>query len=306
MANVHNGTLTIRLFGEIELSKGANVLPRFPTRKSTALFSALVLNSGRIFHRDTLAEMFWGDLSIEKAKGCLRTDLWRIRNMLGLKEVSSEHYLLINKNSIGFNNEASYELDVEQFEKKVTNLLKRPPQELTNEESKILQESINLYRGDLLETCQDDWCVLQRESLRIKYLSALELLMRYYQCHGALDYAIEYGQKLLSHDPLLEHIHLELMHCYCMKGNRLAAIRQYILCRNLLREELGVSPMGEVEQAYRAILTMSQHLNDKPVVNGNVATQKIYSSVLHNIDTALTNIKSAENLLADINRLLNK
>jgi len=60
---------------------------------------------------------------------------------------------------------------------------------------------------------------------------------------GRYDLAIEIGRKLLGLDCLQEDVHRELMQCYAQAGQRSLALRQLAICREQLRNELGVDPM---------------------------------------------------------------
>jgi len=61
-------------------------------------------------------------------------------------------------------------------------------------------------------------------------------------------------QTLVNLDPYRELAHRELMRCYFRLGDRAMAIRQYHLCADILREDLGVSPMQETEDLYLEII----------------------------------------------------
>jgi DNA-binding SARP family transcriptional activator len=56
------------------------------------------------------------------------------------------------------------------------------------------------------------------------------------------------GQRILDQDPLREEIHRDMMRLYLENGQRALAVRQYELCRECLRRELGISPMAETQQ----------------------------------------------------------
>jgi LuxR family maltose regulon positive regulatory protein len=118
----------------------------------------------------------------------------------------------------------------------------------------LLEDALALYRGDYLEGVYHDWCVLERERLRGRYLAALETLARLYADRKDLQRAIELYQRLLAQDPYREAAHQALMRCYYRLGDRAAAIRQYQACANVLREELGLDPTPETEALYLQII----------------------------------------------------
>ena len=273
------------------------VLPKFSTKKSSLLFARLVLNAGHLFQRDALVDVFWSNISPDKAKKCLRTDLWRMRNVLDDAGVDPDLFLIAEKNGIEFKSDSKYELDVDKFESILAGLLKLSPDELSLNDCSLLLDCVDMYRGDLLEGFIDDWCITRREVLRTQYLMALERLMRYYQYHGDIDLAISYGQQLLCHDPFLEHIHLELIRSHYLKGNRPAAIKQYVNCRDILREELGVSPMEETERVYQLVISNKKFIYPDSM-DDNATMQQGNISAEQDIDEAIVKIKKAEHLLS--------
>lgn len=244
--------LRIHLFGSVELRRDGHVLPSFPTQKARDLFAYLVLHRARVFPREVLVGVFWGDRPERAARRNLRTDLWRIRRTIS-PGPPVEEVLLVQGHSVGLDQAADWWLDVEEFERRLE--WARPDAEgrLTSEGARELEEAVGLYRGDLLEEVYEDWCLYERERLRLLYISALERLMAHHQARGEWDTAIEAGQRLLHADGVLEHVHRELMRCYHLQGNRPAAMRQFAHCEQVLRTELDVEPMKETTAVYDAV-----------------------------------------------------
>jgi hypothetical protein len=65
--------------------------------------------------------------------------------------------------------------------------------------------------------------------------------------------ALTRGLKLVSLDPLREHVHRALMRLYAAQGHHNAALAQYERCRRELTSELGVQPEPETEELARSI-----------------------------------------------------
>ena len=301
--------LQVRLLGNVELYSDGIRLQDFPTQKSKALFAMLVLRPDRVFSRERIVDRFWSDLPEDRAKKCLSTDLWRIRAVIKSGGLEPEAYLVFRDQGVGFNGKAKHWLDVETFEANLSRLSDMPPEELTEAGLDHLEQSIELYRGDLLDDIYDDWVLVQREALRTQYMSALETLMLYHKHQLHLARAIAYGQKLLGLDPLLEHVHRELMVCHHQMGNRPAALSQFATCAELLRLELNVEPMEETQEVYQQVLAT------KPIVSLKEHTQKLLVSapqkprrarlsVYDGVRRAMENLQSAYSQLQDVNERL--
>jgi DNA-binding SARP family transcriptional activator len=58
---------------------------------------------------------------------------------------------------------------------------------------------------------------------------------------------------VLDCDALPEDVHRELMRLLACNGQRALALRQFEVCRTLLKNELGIAPMRETVSLYREI-----------------------------------------------------
>jgi DNA-binding SARP family transcriptional activator len=110
------------------------------------------------------------------------------------------------------------------------------------------REAVSLYRGDL-HACTDDSAVVERERLRNSYLVMLARLADVARRGNDYSSAVEYASLVLKYDAGREDAHRTLMSCYAALGQRVQAMRQYLLCERLLRETFDAVP----EPATRAL-----------------------------------------------------
>jgi DNA-binding SARP family transcriptional activator len=201
-----------------------------------------------------LAGLFWGDYSQERARRCLNTALWRLRQTLEPEERDRGTYLLTTSTGeVGFNWESDHWLDVTAFEAQAGQILAKPVETLEADEVQRLQNALQLYTGDLLEGFYEDWALRERDRQQRLYLNSLAHLMDYYKQHGAIEASLAWGRQILEHDPLREEIHREMMRLYLENGQRALAARQYETCRQLLATELDLPPMEETQRLYNQI-----------------------------------------------------
>ena len=244
--------LEIRLLGALTLHRGTERLPSFPTQKARSLFAFLVVNRGRLYPRDVLAGTFWGEQSDDAARRNLRTEISRVRQTLQADRGNGSQ-IIVRDQLIGFDAESEYWLDVAEFESCLSD-----PRELARAVATgsvaRLERAVELYQGDALDGFYDEWCVYVRERLKALYLRAIEALMTHRAATGDLQSALVYAFKLLSIDPLREHIHREVMRFYYGIGDRPAALTQFRGCAEMLKRELGIGPMRETIELRDAIL----------------------------------------------------
>jgi DNA-binding SARP family transcriptional activator len=110
-----------------------------------------------------------------------------------------------------------------------------------------------LEEGDLLPGWYDDWVLMERERLRQLRLHALEALCSRLADAGRFGLAVEVGLAAVWADPLRESAHRALMKAYLAEGNSGEALRQYLNCRRLLHEELGLYPSAQMEDLIRSL-----------------------------------------------------
>ncbi|HEX6384555.1 MAG TPA: BTAD domain-containing putative transcriptional regulator, partial [Anaerolineae bacterium] len=212
------------------------------SQKGQALLCYLALTS-KAHSRPALAGLLWPEMEDEKA-------LMNLRHVLKqLKRHLSPH-LAISRQSIGFNQEVPYWLDVAEFEAGVA----------ARSDSGRLQAAVKLYGGDFLDGFYlsdvdyfDEWVLAQRARLRELALAALHRLVTHFTAQAEYVRAIAYARQQLAIEPWREEGHRELMRLLALCGERSAALRQYETCRRIMAEEVAVEPAAETEALYQAI-----------------------------------------------------
>ena len=101
---------------------------------------------------------------------------------------------------------------------------------------------------DLLPDWYDDWVLIERERFRQLRLRALEALCERRAREGRLGEALEAGLLALAGEPLRESAHRALVLVHLADGNAAEALRQYALCRTLLRDQLGLEPSERMRE----------------------------------------------------------
>ena len=221
-------TLTIHLFGTLDLHAGERVLLKPPTLKSQSLLAYLLVHRRQPHPRERLADMFWGERPPEKAHHSLATAIWHIRRFLG------DGFLLGDQGHVQVDPHAPLWLDAEAFAAgAVAKDLAR------------LQEAVDLYRGDFLDGFYDDWVITERYRLEALYTAALAQLMAGREAQEEHEAALAAALRLLACDPLREDAHRLAMRAYCQLGQRSAALDQYRRCQEVLHQELGAAPAPE-------------------------------------------------------------
>jgi predicted ATPase/DNA-binding SARP family transcriptional activator/tetratricopeptide (TPR) repeat protein len=213
-------------------------------RKAVALLAVLSLEPGAQ-RRERLAALFWPDFETNRAYAYLRRTLWEIHQMIGAG------WLRTNRDEVALEKKGGLWVDVLEFESLAE-------KELAGNESgrfdrfQDLERVAALYRGDFLAGFSlrdslefDAWQQQRSESLRLKMQAVLERLVLLAGEAGQNQTALDYASRWVSIDALNEAAQRALIRAYARAGQRSAALRQYELCADLLRSELGVEPETE-------------------------------------------------------------
>ncbi len=205
-----------------------------------------LLQHAQGLRKETVGELFWPDHAPQRLHTIFHSTLYRLRRAL------PEQSVVFEEGVYYFDRQTNYWFDVEAFD----GLLDQVAGEGRRERQiALLTEALSLYRGDYLAGVYGDWPTLERERLRGRFLAALEELADLHADQGDLRQAVALYQRLLAEAPYQESAHRGLMACYSRLGDRAGAIRQYHRCVELLREELGLSPMSETEELYLKIIS---------------------------------------------------
>jgi len=230
--------LRIHLLGQLELAFGGEVLPLPATARSRSLLAYLVTYRERPHPREVLADLFWPDRPRDKSLRSLSTALWHIRRVLPPGD-----YILAGAQTAQFNPQSDYWLDVEKFESQLQDTERKDRTAASC--LRLLAACLQLYRGDFLEGCYDNWCLEERYRLEGLYLKALERLAAGHEGLGQPEKALRYAGLLLARDPLREDMHRAAIRLHARLGRRAEALRQAQWCRAVLRAELGIEPAPE-------------------------------------------------------------
>jgi DNA-binding SARP family transcriptional activator len=271
--------LKVKLFGRGQASYLDHPLIGFPNQQSWLLLCYLLLNKMHPQNRERLSAVFWGDQPAPIARKNFRNTLWRLRQMLFITGMRPEDYLHISDESITIIQYAPCWLDVEIFEA-AAHWAHLPDADLQPEQVSELEMAVDLYTGDLLENNYEDWCIYDRERLRLMNLNMLHKLMVTYSTAGKYETGLCFGERILCYDNTREDIHRQMMWMYWRSGNLSGALAQYKLCAQIMRDEVGVRPMESTRRLYEQILHSPQHeapwmvIPDREVVARKASARK--------------------------------
>ncbi|MBN1249637.1 MAG: AAA family ATPase [Anaerolineae bacterium] len=242
--------LRVQLLGDFRLYLDGAPVDTVDTPRLQSLLAFLLLHQDASQPRHYVAFLFWPDSTEQQALTNLRNLLYHLRQALpGL-----DRFLSVDAKSLLWRRDVACTSDVADLERAVV-----LAQEAERAGDMIrlraaLESASELYRGDLLPSCYDDWILPERERLRQTCIDKLVHLARLLEGEREYDGAVLAAQRLLRIDPMYEATYRQLMRLYALGGNRAAALRTYHMCVTMLRQEFGVEPDPLTRQAYERLL----------------------------------------------------
>ena len=236
----------LRLFGTFSLILPDDHELQITSKKNRALLAILALSPGGQAKRDRLCELLWGDRGDEQARSSLRQSLAVMRKELG----EAEPLLLQTREDIIMLRTPWVRVDTIEF----LTLSKAS-------DAVSLRRASELYSGELLADTSvkdppfEDWLAAERRRLEGHAISVLEKLT---ELETGQD-RISTAKRLVELDPLRESSHRALMDAYYKSGENGLALRQYEICQELLKSELGIEPARHTQE-------LKQKIAEKPVV----------------------------------------
>jgi adenylate cyclase len=212
------------MFGETPL--------RVSSRKGMALLAYLA-ERGTGVPRETLMALLWPDSGDRHARSSLRQTLTAVRRDLGDAATA-----------IGAQDNHSVALDPAAVDIETAEFGRLAQ----SDDPADLSRARDLWRGEFLEGIGpvtpefDRWAEAERGALRAAFESVLLRLCDFHAGAGRTDEVIATALRLLTLDPLQEHVHRRVIEAYRQQRRFDAALRQFETLRGVLQGELGVQP----------------------------------------------------------------
>lgn len=248
--------VAVSCFGSFRVTIDDRPVERWEGGRARTIFKYLVVRNPAPVSKELLASLFWPESepdlarrSLHQAIYCLRQSLKGVAPELNLVRFVGDCYQL--------NQAVGVWVDCAEFAQAIARA--RASLAAGDQAGAMAAYAVaaDLVRGELLEEERyEAWAEELRHSYGAMYGEALHRLASYHHGRGDHATAVLHGQRILAHEPCDEEAHLLLMRSYLAQGLRHLAVRQYQLCVNTLRIELGLAPSGEIESFYRQVVAL--------------------------------------------------
>jgi DNA-binding SARP family transcriptional activator len=248
--------LEARMLGTFELRVDGVGVPASPGHRGYAVLRYLLARPGHAASRDEILDEFWPDVDVDIARNRLQVAVSGVRR--ALRDITPAPVVEYRDGGYRIAPRVSVQTDVDTFEQWLVAGAAAEADGRVRDALSAYRTAIGLWRGDYAsDTPFEQWSMLPREHLRLRYVDALDHMSRLQLDAGQIDEGMATAHRMLDVDPSREDAHRLLMRCYAQQGRVHLALRQYELCVRALRATVDAAPSGATVRLRDAVLAGS-------------------------------------------------
>jgi DNA-binding SARP family transcriptional activator len=229
---------------------GSRAIQRRQTRLALA---ALVLERAAPLSRDRLAGILWPASLPATWATALRGVLARVRSVLA--EAGLPPNALVGATmGVQLRLPSDCLIDVETAEAALDRACAALAADDVAAAVADAETTLGVTRGGLLSDCEGDWVEAQRARVAGWHRRALSVAADAAERSGQHRVAAAFAEEALTFDPYAEWAYRTIMRTTAAVGERAAALDAYERCRQVLRDDFGVSPSPETQATHLALL----------------------------------------------------
>lgn len=279
--------LTLNLLGEPTVGAKDGPFPLSPS--ALTLLAYLAISPLERRARTVVAAQLFADCPERLARRRLSTALWRlrseVRHRVDIDLLDADH-----SHSVRFNGAVDLTIDSTVFTGLVSTVMRRPPESIASADAERLEQALALRRGALVESCEDEWVLAERNRIENLYLDALDYLVQFYGRHTRVEDIRRCAELALTLEPLREDIHRHVMAAYANAGRLDLVERQFEQCRTTLLAELGVDPLPETVVLYSRLT--------RGTPGDAVASAMSITSLIHELEQAQREVGRLDSIVS--------
>jgi ATP/maltotriose-dependent transcriptional regulator MalT len=249
--------LSLNMLGPVEVFRDPArplAADAWTTKRARDILCFIASRRHRRASKDTIIDTFWGEADFDAVEKNFHPTVSHIRKALNSNQPVKQNFLLYRDSDYLLNQEFSYRIDTEEFDRLVT---EAEAAKRAGDQARYVscyEDALALYRGDFMQGSYDEWVEEQRSYYREQRLRMLEVLAVAAQKSEEWSRSLQLAQQILGDDQFREDVHCMIMRAHAALGNRAAVKEQYEHLRRVLRKELGVEPAAETQKIFKGLM----------------------------------------------------
>jgi DNA-binding SARP family transcriptional activator len=219
--------------------------------KAQALLQYLLSHRPQPVARDTLVRALWPDPATCPPADSLEVAVDALQQTLSRVAGATDRALWVTGNETGYSlRAAGLWIDAAAFEHCCAVAGRLEEEGRTAEAHNLYGRAVQLYAGDFLPDCREEWAAITRGLLIDRYLHALTRLAGAALAAGDYAGCVRRCEQILSRDGCREDASRMLMLCHSRLGQRSRVRTWHERCVRALADELRAGPEPETEARY--------------------------------------------------------
>ncbi len=244
--------LWVKFFGQFAIIHNGQQLPISLPRKERMLLVFFLQNYRRSISITELLENFWDNALADSARNSFNVALNHIRDWAKKTLPEAGNGFINYKDGFYFVNPAlPITTDAEQFARWFQEGRSHEAHHVPDQALECFDRAHQLYAGKYLEEfAGESWVETQAYRYQTQSLGMMMKLSRYFLEQKDWGTAREICQKLLVEDGCIEEAYQHLFAVHAARGERIAAEKTFLLCRENLRKCLDSEPSRSTRQLF--------------------------------------------------------
>ena len=236
------------------------------SHKSLELLKYFMANRGKCLSPDSIVENLWDDKDLVDSKNALRTQIFRLRQMLQEEDLlgksgndDSPFNLVCDGGFYIFTLGKGCTVDTDLFEKEIREAGAKQHSD-PNLAIGHYERAVRLYQGAyLVEISNCEWTFPLRTHYSRLYVQSLLRLFTLLKGQDRHSEIVEYFEQAVCHEPLEESLHLCFLEALLALNQYSVALSHYNYITERMFRELAVKPSSAMKSIYRRITAGEQN-----------------------------------------------
>jgi DNA-binding SARP family transcriptional activator len=244
----------IQTFGTLGFYKNGELYEDdFPgAKKSLDIFKYLICNYKRKSLKKEICDIFWPNMSENKAKQNLSSNLYYLRKGLDViydKGSFGKFFIRSNSHLCWLNKPLELEYDFEMFESYVTKASEQKSDKIREE---YLVKALEFYKGDFFQNANEVWIIAKRKFYKEKVIEVLLDLIEIEKkkSESNLD---QYFEKAMKINPTEERVIFEKIKYLSENNDLLGAVNCYREYKKKLVDEYKITSSPKIDEFISSI-----------------------------------------------------
>ena len=250
--------LTVNVLGHVEIFRDAAkpfAADAWTTRRARDIFCYIATSKHRRVAKDVLIEAFWPGEDPATVEKNFHPTISHIRKALNSRQAFKQNFLLFRDGAYQLNPELSYLIDVEEFERLISEAETAKREKDSAQLREKLEAAYALYRGEFVAGVYEDWAEERRHFYAEQFTRVLNALAKLSFRENRWAAALNFANEILRDDPYREDVHRLIMKIYAGQAKPASTKKHFEDLQTLLKNDLGIEPAAETRRLFQELVS---------------------------------------------------